>query len=595
MIVRADDPHSYAEPDRIVIQHLDLDLNIDVEKKILAGDATLTILRKDAAAPLILDTNNLTISAIKIMESKTKWVDLPYTLDKADEILGQKLTINLPKKLPSNIVKISYSASPDAVGLIWNTAEQTVSKRPFLLTNSEPIGGRSWMPCQDTPVVRMSYSAKIHVVQKDLMAVMSANNPTQTNEKGEYSFNMTIPVPSYLVALAVGKLSFKSTGPRTGVYAEPEMVEKAAAEFSETEDMLQAAESLYGKYVWGRYDLLVLPASYPWGGMENPKLTFVTPTIVTGKKDLVDVVAHEIAHSWSGNLVTNASWNDTWINEGFTTYVQYRMIEKLRGTPVRMRDMSLDIAGLKNHLNDKSIPEGDTRLRPDFKGRSPEDSFNDVPYIKGALFLYAVEEKIGKKKFDEFLNLHFQKNKFKSVSTQQVEDELSKIVDKQFVSDWIHQTYLPESIPATPSTMIENVNVLVKNFNDTKTTPTQEQAADLTSKDRCYFLESITPKDPSVEQLKKLDSVFHFSSTKDPEVLTLWYKLSLPKSYGPTFQTAPTFVTSVGRGKYVRPIYDALMKTKKGEQIAKATYEQHKSFYGPTTRSQIEKILYKKK
>lgn len=590
----ATDPHSYAEPERILIQHLDLDLKVDTETRSLSGTATLTLDRKDASATLVLDSQDLKIHSIQAKDKK-KWTDVTYTLGKADPILGQKLEINLPTDASVKTVRITYEASHEAQGLQWNTAEQTISKRPFMLSNNEPIAARSWIPCQDTPVVRMSYSAKIHVVQPDLMAVMgSANNPTKTNTKGNYSFNMEIPVPSYLVALAVGKLEFISTGKRTGVYAEPGIVKEAAAEFSDTEKMLAAAESLYGKYAWGRYDLLVLPASYPWGGMENPRLTFVTPSLITGKKDLVDVVAHEIAHSWSGNLVTNAEWSDVWINEGFTTYVQFRIIEQLHGTPVRMRDMALSNAELTNYLNEKDTKSEDTRLKTDFKGRDPSDAFSDIPYIKGAFLLYAMEEKVGKAKFDEFLKNYFKKHTFQSITTTQVIDEFSTLVGKEFLESWIMQPNLPSTLPAMPSVMVSHVDGLVKSFVTKNTVPAQTDIAKMTSKDTCYFLESL-PRKLSSAQLKTLDDAFHFSSTVDPEVMTLWYKLSLPKNYELTMQTAPVFVSKIGRGKFVRPIYEALVSTPKGREIAVATYEKHRNFYSPVTRGQIEKIINGKK
>jgi leukotriene-A4 hydrolase len=349
------DPHSYSQPHRIQVKHIDLDLNVDVEKKTLDGTATLTFDRKDQTADLILDTSGLKIESAQIETSKNKWADAKYIMGTIDPILGSKMEIELPKDKNVTKIRIKYAASPDATALQWNTPEQTSSGRPFLVTNNQPINARTWIPTQDTPEVRATYSAKITVAQKDLMAVMSAgNNPTKTNADGKYSFNMELPVPSYLIALSVGKLEFQSTGPRTGVYAEPEVITKAAKEFEDTEQMIQATEKLYGKYVWGRYDLLVLPASYPWGGMENPRLTFITPTLITGKKDLVDVVAHEIAHSWSGNLVTNAEWNDLWINEGFTTYVQYRIIEQLHGIDTRMRDMALDKTSSKKHSRTKA-------------------------------------------------------------------------------------------------------------------------------------------------------------------------------------------------------------------------------------------------
>jgi leukotriene-A4 hydrolase len=586
----AADPHSYAEPERIQIKHIDLDLQIDLEKQTLGGTATLTLNRIDESANLILDSNQLKIQQVKIKSSKGKWNDLKFTTGASDPILGEKIEIELPKT-KDRIVQITYAAAPTARALLWNTPAQTISFRPFLLTNNEPINARSWIPTQDTPIVRSTFNAKIQVAQTELMAVMSANNnPTKLNTKGIYEFSMDIPVPSYLISLAVGKLEFKSTGPRTGVYAEPGIIEKAASEFSDAEKMLQAAERLYGKYVWGRYDLLVLPASYPWGGMENPKLTFITPTIITGKKDLVDVVAHEIAHSWSGNLVTNAKWNDLWINEGFTTYVQYRIIEELHGEQIRMRDMALDKSALEESINDKETNAEDTRLRFDYTKRDPEDAFSDVPYIKGAYMLYAIEEKVGKAKFDQFLRDYFAKFTFKSVSTDQAVEELSKIVDQAFLKAWIDSPGIPSDAPKINSKIISQIDEKLKTYKMVGGAPDKKYIEQMTSKDICYYLQSL-PRKPKAFKLQHLDASFGFSSTSDPEVRTLWYKLALPRNYKPAMETVSEFLSSVGRGKFVVPIFDALIETKEGRKLAAEIYEKNKTFYSQMVRGRIEKKL----
>lgn len=588
------DPHSYAQPERIVTKHIDLDLNVDLDKKTLGGTVTLTLDRKDQVTPLILDTNELKIISVQGIKGK-KITDLNYIVGPKDEILGQKMEIMFPPKYDAKNVKITYETTPASIALVWNTAEQTASKRPFLSTSSEPIASRSWFPCQDTPVVRTTYKAKINVAQKDLMAVMSANHKhTSVATNGIYNFDMDIPVPSYLIALAVGKLEFKSTGNRTGVYAEPEILASAAEEFSDTEKQLAAAEQLYGKYVWGRYDLLVLPGSFAWGGMENPKLTFVTPTLITGKKDLVDVVAHEIAHSWSGNLVTNAQWSDLWINEGFTTYVQYRIIEQLHGADTRMRDMSLDKTSLENELKKSDVLSADTRLKTDFKGRSPDDAFSDVPYTKGALMLYTIEEKIGKQKFDAFLKNYFANHSFKSISTAEVMDELATIVDKSFLDEWINKPGLPKSVAAIDSTIIKDIDKMVNGFKLVGAVPDKKDIAKMTSKDICYFLESIS-QNPSKFKMDTLDKAFGFSTTPDPEVRTLWYKIALKKNYEPSMKTAPEFLARVGRGKFVTPIYEALLTTKQGQKVAKETYEKNKLFYSPLIQGRIEKKLAKVK
>ncbi len=590
----SNDPHSYAQPENVLVTNIDLDLNIDVEQQTLEGTTTLTIDQKDKTSNLILDTANLKIKSIQIQENKNKWVQAKYTLSTADEILGSKLEIELPKNKITKMVRVQYSASKDAKALQWDTGEQTISRRPFLVTNSEPISARSFFPCQDTPMVRTTYSAKINLAQKDLMAVMSANiNPTQVNSSGKYSFNMEIPVPSYLISLGVGKLVFKSTGPRTGIYAEPEMIDQAVKEFEDTEKMIQAGERLYGKYVWGRYDLLVLPANYPWGGMENPRLTFVTPTIITGKKDSKDIVAHEIAHSWSGNLVTNAQWSDLWINEGFATYIQYRIIGEMYGEQIQMMDMALDKIGLENDfLDKKNLKTEDTRLKSDFTSRSPEEAFSQVPYIKGSLFLYAIENKVGKIRVDEFLKNYFTKFSFKSVTTSQVIDELSGLVSRKYIDEWINKPGLPTDFVLSQPSIIKKIATMVTTFKFMGGAPNKKDIETMTSKEICYYLESL-PKNAKAFKLQNIDSAFGFSNISDPEVRTQWYKLALPRKFKPAMETVPEFLSKTGRRKFVFPVYDALLKTKEGTTLATQVFEKNKMFYAPIVRNQIEKSINK--
>src|SRR5262245_48340122 len=342
------DQHSYSNPEQVKVRHVELDLQVSFEKKTLEGTATLTVerLRDSGEIPLVLDTQDLKIAQVEAAQGSTAFQPAPFRLGTPDKILGAPLTIQLPLK--ADRVRIHYSSSPSAAALQWLTPAQTAGKgHPFLFSQSEAIYARTWIPLQDTPSVRLTYDARIRVPQ-NLKAVMSAEGnfqvdptklksntvgstpvslPTLDGTMAQFSFQMTQPIPSYLIALAVGDLEFKPLGSRTGVYAEPAMAAKAAKEFEDTEKMLAATEKLYGPYRWERYDLLVLPPSFPYGGMENPRLTFATPTIIAGDKSLVSLVAHELAHSWSGNLVTNATWRDFWLNEGFTTYLERRIIE----------------------------------------------------------------------------------------------------------------------------------------------------------------------------------------------------------------------------------------------------------------------------
>ncbi|MEM7316195.1 MAG: M1 family aminopeptidase/hydrolase, partial [Planctomycetota bacterium] len=405
--------HSAAKPDDVAIKHLHLNLKADFSTKQLSGSATLTLDRKSDSTKLRLDMLGLTINSVKDAGGKL----LDYSMEPFDSYLGRPLEIELGEKSAGvSKVVIEYSTRPGAEALQWLSPEQTTGgKHPFLFTQSQAILARTWVPCQDTPAVRITYSAHIEV-PKDLMAVMSASNPVKKSPNGHYDFEMKQPIPSYLLALAIGDLEFKSIGPRSGVYAEPNVIEKAAWELADTEAMIEAAEKLYGPYRWDRYDVIFLPPSFPFGGMENPRLTFATPTILAGDRSLVALIAHELAHSWSGNLVTNATWDDFWLNEGFTVYFEQRIMEAVYGRKYSEMLAKLALESLKEEL--QSLTRRDTWLKLDLRGRNPDDGMTGVAYDKGYLFLRMLEETVGREKWDSFLKEYFTQFSFQSMTTE---------------------------------------------------------------------------------------------------------------------------------------------------------------------------------
>jgi leukotriene-A4 hydrolase len=314
----ARDAWTHARPEIARVTHVGLDLRVDFASRTVAGEALLDILAAEGAKEIVLDVDDLDIAAITDSAGKP----LPFTVGPRDAETGSALTVQLNG---AKQIRIRYASKPGASALQWLAPELTAGKKqPYLFSQGQAINNRSWIPTQDSPGIRQTWSATI-TVPKDLVAVMSAERidgaKGKTAGKGERSFRfkMDKPVPIYLLALAVGDLKFKAVGPRAGVWSEPSMLDAAATEVGDVEKMIDAAEALYGPYRWGRYDMLFLPPSFPFGGMENPTLTFLTPTILTGDRSNTDVVAHELAHSWSGNLVTNATWSDSWLNEGFTT------------------------------------------------------------------------------------------------------------------------------------------------------------------------------------------------------------------------------------------------------------------------------------
>ncbi|MGC1550650.1 MAG: M1 family aminopeptidase/hydrolase, partial [Rhodanobacter sp.] len=373
----AAEPHSYAQPDLVRVTHLDLDLKLDFPQRELDGQATLTLdWKSPKAQSLVLDTRDLKIAKVEAVAANGKTTALQYALAPSDKELGSKLTIQTPQR--PHEVRIVYTTSPDASGLQWLTPEQTADKKlPFMFSQSESIHARSWVPLQDSPAIRFTYTAHV-TAPKDVRVVMSALNDAKHPLDGNFTFNQPHPIPSYLLAIGAGDIAVKETGPRSAVYAEPSVVDKAAHEFEDTEKMIDTAETLYGPYRWGRYDLLVLPASFPYGGMENPDMTFATPTVLVGDKSLVSLVAHELAHSWSGNLVTAAAWRDIWLNEGVTTYVQGRITEALYGTRQADEETLLSINDMQTNLG--AMPANSQKLAPDPRGIGADDSLSAVAY-----------------------------------------------------------------------------------------------------------------------------------------------------------------------------------------------------------------------
>ena len=407
------DSHSYAKPDQAVVKHLDLELDVDFDNHQISAVAHWTI-DNLGADTIFFDTDGLLIEKV-VLDDRVKST---FFLGERDEILGQELAVMIQPSTKK--VSIHYQTSEEAKALQWLDPQQTNDKNhPFLFTQSQAILARTWIPCQDSPGIRYTYTATVKV-PTDLMAVMSADNPTERAEDGVYAFTMDQPIPSYLMALAVGDIAFSSVSERTGIYAEPGMINKAMYEFADMETMVQKAEELYGPYAWGRYDLIVLPPSFPFGGMENPKLTFATPTILAGDRSLVALVAHELAHSWSGNLVTNKTWDDFWLNEGFTVYFEIRIMEAVYG-----KEYAEMIASISyQDMNDDDVAEivkenkADTHLKLHLEGRNPDDGMTSIAYDKGYHFLRLCEETLGREKWDSFLKDYFQSHQFQVMDTE---------------------------------------------------------------------------------------------------------------------------------------------------------------------------------
>jgi leukotriene A-4 hydrolase/aminopeptidase len=578
------DQHSYAEPWKVRIQHLDLDWDVLFERRVLKGAATLT-LEQPYSGPLVLDSRELNVERAEVNGSPVRFETGP-----ADPVLGAPLTVHLPDN--TRVVRLVYETAPTASGLQWLTPEQTGGKKhPFLFTQSQAIHARSWIPCQDTPAVRVTYNARVRT-PKTLLAVMSAENEIDTPRDGDYLFRMQQPVPSYLIALGVGDLRFQSMSARTGVYAEPYILDRAAREFEDTEKMMEAVEGLYGPYRWGRYDLLALPPSFPYGGMENPRLTFVTPTVIAGDKSLVALIAHELAHSWSGNLVTNATWEDFWLNEGFTVYVENRIIERVYG-PARAR-MERALSWDELHLEFERLEDRDEILQVDLKGRDPDENVTQVPYEKGALFLRTIEDVYGREQFDAFLREYFEHFAFQSITTPVFVDYLRQNLLKEKpmpdLEAWLRKPGLPQTAQQPRSEALQKVDAIARAWTAREIPTTELPVKAWTTQETLRFLRSL-PRDTGAARMAELDKVYGFTSSGNYEVLFEWMMMAIRNGYDRAYPRLDRFLLEVGRRKYLRPLYEELVRTRQGRERAQRIYQKARSAYHPITQTTVEKIV----
>lgn len=594
------DVHSYAQPDKVVIRDLGLDLRVDFERRILRGHADLALEWRDPAArELVLDTRDLAIEKVLGKAADGRWLRLAHELGERDATLGQKLTIRMRK--PYDSVRIRYATSPEASGLQWLEPSMTAGKtHPFMFSQSQAIHARSWVPLQDTPSVRYTYSARVRT-DPAVMALMSADNPPDEPRDGDYVFRMRQPIPSYLMAIAAGDLVFRPISARSGVWAEPVTVEAAHAEFIDTEKMIEVAESLYGPYRWGRYDILVLPPSFPFGGMENPRLTFATPTVIVGDKSLVSLIAHELAHSWSGNLVTNASWNDLWLNEGFTSYVENRIIEALYGEEAAAMERVIAQSGLARSLKTLAKPAQILAPRP-VEGSDPDDSMSDVAYDKGAWFLGFLESRVGREDFDAFLRGYFDHFAFQSIDTGQFVGWLREhllashpgaVTDKELEA-WLYQPGIPASAVPTASARFEKVDAALKQWQSGRVAAADLDTAGWVTQEWLRFLEGM-PAKLSNDRLVELDSAFGFTGSNNGEILMRWFPLTVRSGYFEARPAMAEFLQRVGRRKLILPIYAALAASREGREFARQVFERARPGYHPITTASVEASLAEKK
>jgi len=579
--------HSYAQPNIAVVKHLTLDIDADFEKEIISGTASY-IIENNNASEIILDTKFLVIEKVEADHKETT-----FTLGKFDKQLGQPLKINITPKTKN--ITVYYNTTDKTEALQWLNPQQTADKKhPFLFTQGQAILTRTWIPIQDSPQIRVTYDATVKV-PSELMAVMSAENPKEKTVDGVYHFKMKQPISPYLIALAIGDVEYKAVGNRTGVYAEKSMLSKVHTEFSDMEKMVIAAEKLYGKYAWDQFDVIVLPPSFPFGGMENPRLTFATPTVIAGDKSLTSLIAHELAHSWSGNLVTNATWEDFWLNEGFTVYFEIRIMEALYGKEraemlalIGRQDLEDELEGFKDTPND-------TKLKLDLKGRNPDDGMNSIAYDKGYLFLRTLEKKVGRTKFDIFLKNYFQTHAFSTMHTEKFIQYLNKnLLEKNNITfntnEWVYNPGIPNNQVTIVSDKFKKVEQILQKSIENNTVNTTD-TKDWTPQEWVHFIRNF-PENMEIKHFEMFDKVYDLTNSTNSYISMVWYEQSILHNYrgnniDPKIED---FLINVGRRWYVSTIFKAYKKSNRIDK-ALSIYKKSRANYHSVTANTIDQLL----
>ncbi|EFN80896.1 Leukotriene A-4 hydrolase [Harpegnathos saltator] len=537
--------------------------------------------------------------------------------DIGDDIeFGNKLVIQLPETAIAFIdnnkkykIEIKYETSPDATALQWLTAEQTAGGvHPYLFSQCQAIHARSMFPCQDTPAVKSTYSAKVSTPH-ELTVVMSAlldKVSDLENSKKLYEFHQPIQIPSYLVAIAVGALVSKQVGPRSKVWAEKEFVDKSAYEFGETETMLQTAEQLCGSYVWGIYDILVLPPSFPFGGMENPCLTFVTPTLLAGDRSLANVIAHEIAHSWTGNLVTNANFEHFWLNEGFTVFVERKINSRMFGEKMRHFEALHGIESLREEIQNLGKTNQLTNLVPNLTGIDPDDAFSIVPYEKGHTFLFYLEQLLGGPEvFEPFFKSYLDMYKYKSIKTDTWKDYLYhyfpdkvQLLNSVDWDTWLHKPGMPPIIPDYDKTLAivctELAERWIQSDENTAMTFAMKDIKDFSPGQKVAFLTDLHKSSIvlSVNKIQQMANIYQLDSVKNCEIRFIWLRLCIKNRWEARVSDALAFATEQGRMKYVRPIFRDLYDWIEMRQRAIDVYLSKKNKMMYVTAHMVAKDLH---
>lgn len=586
------DPHSYYDDSQPKITSFKLKAKIDFDAKKLFCQVALNF-EKEVEGTIKLDSRDLIIKSVTYEDGS----NVNFKVYPKDKVLGNLFEINFDRL--TKTILVEYEVEKDSTALQWLKPEQTKGKqKPFLFTQCQPHHARSLVPLQDSPSVRITYLAEI-TVPSDLTVVMAAgaSDVFENREKGEktFFFKMPQPIPPYLFAFAVGRLTSRDLSQRTKIWAEPEIVEKAAYEFEEIEEMIKKAESLFGPYEWERYDLLVLPPSFPYGGMENPRLTFITPTLIAGDRSLVSVVIHELAHSWTGNLVTNKNAQHFWINEGFTVWAERRILEAIYGVEASVMSYAQGFNALKSAISRFGEDSPFTCLVTNLENVDPDDVFSEIPYEKGSLFLRLLEETVSRTSFDRFIRSYIEKYRFTSIDTEElcsfIEAHFPDVLKKVSAEKWLYSPGIPDNCPKIFSARLEFIMNLSSGFKF-GTYPTNEEIVSMNPGEKLVYFQNL-PRPLNSEQLDFLVRSFNLKEVTNSEILAEYLTISAMSDYEPAFSQIKSFLSEVGRMKYIRPIYRAMGHNKRTRELARELFEKTKETLHPLSRAVIQQEIEK--
>ena len=577
------DPHSYCDDAQPQTESIDWVARVDFVSKTLSAVATLTFERL-GSGPLDLDTRGLTIERAETLDGRS----VPFELHAEDAVLGARLALALPEGAAG--VRITYRTSPEASALQWLDPAQTHGGvHPFLFSQCQAIHARSVLPLQDTPRVRVRYTAEL-TVPAPLKALMAAAFVSR-EVTGEYAverWQMPQSIPPYLFAFAVGDLTSRDLGPRCRVWAEPGVIDRAAWEFDAADAMLTTAEALFGPYPWDRFDFLTMPPSFPYGGMENPRLTFLTPTLLAGDRSLVNVLAHELAHSWTGNLVTNANAEHFWLNEGFTVYAERRIQEALEGAERGALSEALGRESLDEAIEAFQSRPALTHLRTDLTGIDPDDAYSQVPYEKGYLFLKTLERHVGRPAFDVYLRRYIDTFAFQSITTDDfvrfTREALPGALEAIDAHAWIDGPGVPANAAPGGSARLDALRALGT------TPPSADLAAAWSPAEWQLWLQQCA-REPEAVDCAALDARFDLSARDNFEILVAWLELGVLAGYPPAVERARVVLGQVGRMKYLRPLYKALMGRPETRVVARSAFEAYAPAYHPIARHVVRGLL----